>query len=291
MAEAVAQYSDVPAGFTVYSDIPAGFSIAQPSLADRQATSKATFEANQPESHLGMNLSASTLWDELKKRMSPDIHGTIGPLGNETEVSMTPDIMMPGNLESPTPIQAVGNAWQRIKGLIPNTESAGQKFQQVMGAAKDVPLDTSEAENAVARAQELRQRGSSMPKVLNDFMKARKPGNFMGVPVDQPMTYAEGRDFASNAGALSVREATGMNVKMQAQVKTFAHAMADANREAAESVGMGDLYDQAMKEYRQAKNLEESVDIIKKYAVKAAIGTGLGIVGLKGAQKVIHALP
>lgn len=63
--------SDLGASSVDLSDLGASaVAQPQPSLADRQAASKAAFEANQPESHLGMNLSASTLWNELKKRIS-----------------------------------------------------------------------------------------------------------------------------------------------------------------------------------------------------------------------------
>lgn len=171
------------------------------------------------------------------------------------------------------------NLFSKLKSAIPSTASAGEKFQTVLSAAKDVPLNTSAAEDALARAQELRQRGSSMPKVLNDFAKTRKPiaGDFAGTPIEMrpdPLTYAAGRDFASNAGEVSSRETSAMTPVMKRQVTQFSIAMKDANRQAAQSVGMGDLYDAAMKEYKQAKTLRDASDVIKKYALKAAIGTG-----------------
>lgn len=160
-------------------------------------------------------------------------------------------------------------AIKSIYGKIPTTAKAGQKFEQVMGAAKDVPIDLTNADEAIARAKELRQRGSTLPKVLNDYIKNRAAG---AVNMPNPMTYEVGRDFASNAGALSIRETTAMNAKMQRQVAEFADAMKTANREAAAKVGMGELYDQAMKEYHQAKNLIAAGKIVKKGAVEAILG-------------------
>lgn len=161
--------------------------------------------------------------------------------------------------------------------VIPSTARAGLKFERVMNAAKDAPIDTSSAEDILSRAQELRQRGSTMPKVLNDFAKNRTAatGDFMGVPVTDPMTYEVGRDFASNAGRLSARETMAANPQMQRQVAQFSNAMKTANRDAAASVGMGDLYDSAMKEYRQAKTLQDMGDVIKKWAGRIALG-GVG---------------
>ena len=161
-----------------------------------------------------------------------------------------------------------------ILDSIPSTTRAGKNFQSVMSKAKDVPIDTSTASDILARAQELRQRGATMPKVMNDFAKAQKP-DALGNPA-APLTYEAGRDFASNAGRLSARESMAANPQMQRQVAMFSQAMKEANRGAAESVGMGDLYDSAMKEYRQAKTISEAADTIKKWAVRAAIGGGIG---------------
>ena len=73
---------------------------------------------------------------------------------------------------------------------------------------------------------------------------------------------------------------------MKAQVSKFSQAMKDANRGAAESIGMGDLYDSAMKEYRQAKTISEAADTVKKWSVRAA----LGAVGLKAGYSLWNEL-
>ncbi len=182
-------------------------------------------------------------------------------------------------------VEAIKAGVNRIPG-IPTAAKAGAKFEQVMSKAKDVPVNTAAADEALARAQELRQRGSTMPKVMNDYAKRRKPvtADFGGQSVEmaaEPMTYQEGRDFASNAGAMSTRETTALNAKMQAQVKQFARAMKDANRGAAKEVGMESLYDRAMTEYRVAKNIEEKMAIVKKWAWRA----GAGYAGVKLAKE------
>lgn len=154
---------------------------------------------------------------------------------------------------------------------LPSEARAGEKFQQVLGAAKDVPLDVTKADETLRRAKELRARGSTMPKVLTDYGKARTSATGT-TQFSDPMTYETGRDFASNAGALSVRETTAMNRKMQGQVSAFAKAMRDATREAAVKVGKGDLYDEAMKEYRLARSIQEKKEILKKWGKRAALG-------------------
>ena len=123
-------------------------------------------------------------------------------------------------------------------GKIPTVAKAGAKFNIVKAAAGDVPVNTVAADEAVARAQELGKAGANVPKVMRDFAKARQPitGKFAGNRVQMspdPITYQTGRDFASNAGALSVDEATKMTPSMKAQVKQFARAMDEGNRGAA----------------------------------------------------------
>ena len=148
--------------------------------------------------------------------------------------------------------------------LLPNTERAGSNFQTVMGQARNVPVDTTAADTVAARAQELSNRGTTLPKVFSDYIK------------NPPATYEAGRDFASNAGRLSVEQAASLNPTMGRQVALFADALKTANREAAAKGGMGDLYDSAMKEYHQASTLSEAGDVLKKYGTKAALTAALG---------------
>ncbi len=170
---------------------------------------------------------------------------------------------------------------------IPSTERAGANFGRVMAKAKDVPLDLTKANEAIARAQQLGGRGSRMPKVMSDYIRSQKPitADFAGTKVQMaqdPMTYEVGRDFASNAGKLSATEAMNTNGAMGAQVAKFADAMKTANREAAASVGMGELYDSAMKEYRQAKTLSGAADVLKKWTARAGLAAALGGFGKAG---------
>src|SRR5439155_21639317 len=63
---------------------------------------------------------------------------------------------------------AVRTAATDLAERFPSTARAGGKFEKVMGAARDVALDTTAADEIAARAQELRQRGSTMRKVPYD---------------------------------------------------------------------------------------------------------------------------
>ncbi len=174
---------------------------------------------------------------------------------------------------------------QALSDAIPSKARAGAKFSQVMGAAKDVPLDLSAADDAALRAQELAGRGSlpgrgsSMPKVVRDYLRTRESS--------PSMTYEAGRDFQSSAGQLSASEILDTKPVMKAQVAKLAKALADSNRAAAVKVGMGAEYDAAMSEYAKAANIAKMktglIDLMKNKAVQAGLGTGLGY----GAYKAV----
>ena len=182
-----------------------------------------------------------------------------------------------GEAVPPTPT-AVGNVFNRMKEKVPSKARAGEKFETVMGKAQDVPIDLSEANKVIDRAIELKNAGSTMPKIFRDFRNAQKP---TPEGVTPEMTYKQGRDFASNASGLSSREATALNRKMHKQVSEFAHAMKTANREAAKKVGMEQLYDEAMKEFAKASNLADKAKILKEWAKKGAIVIVAGAAGAK----------
>lgn len=168
---------------------------------------------------------------------------------------------------------------------IPSMERAGQNFERVSALAKDVPVDVSKFAQPALRARELNANtGAPVPAVL------RKALQFSG-PTTNPLTYGDARDLASAAGRQSVAEKLATNPQMGAQVKRLAGGLADANQEAADSVGMGDLHKSAMTEYRRAAKLrdfkENAIDAAKSTAGKTALGVlGGGAAGY-GVSKLL----
>lgn len=145
-------------------------------------------------------------------------------------------------------------------GKIPTTEAAAAKFQQVMNVAGNVPVDITQALQIARDAAQLRQYGHPPPAAaLRALEKLAGPTN-----MPNTLTYSVTKKVAEAAGAQSAREITALNTQQQAKVGQFYDALKSANRDAAAKVGMGQLYDEAMKEYRQAKTLED----VSKFAVK-----------------------
>lgn len=251
---------------------------------------------------LGMDVTPTPVWLEPKnptQRLGQTITklaASLAPAAITAGASLpiaTAGSAVTGGLQSDDPqtammaaivggiVPSVSGAMKELIARFPSKARAGAKFQTVMGQAANEPLDTSAADAVAARASELKSRGSSLPKVLNDYLKNRRAAT-------DPMTYRVGRDFASNAGAVSAREATRMNAPMQAQVVKFSQAMKTANREAAARAGVGDLYDEAMREYAKAANLAEKTEIVKKWVQKNGPPIVVGGVAAKLYYDLTH---
>jgi hypothetical protein len=192
-------------------------------------------------------------------------------------------------------IPAVGGAVKHVMNMLPSKARAGAKFQQLHAAAGDMPLNTKGAEEVAAEALNLTRHGAGAPPApIREFLKRRAPvaAKFGGQKVQMspdPVTLDSGLKFSSNAGRLSADAASKLSPSMQRKLAEFGTAMKTANREAAAKVGMGEVYDEAMKEYARAASLAEKAEIAKRWGVRALAAGALGGAGITGA-KVVGAL-
>ena len=150
---------------------------------------------------------------------------------------------------------------------MPTTAKAGAKFQRVMSAAKDVPVDMAKPGDAALRIHELAERGASMPQVVRKLLRRTTDPN------QGPMTYEEARDFLSNISRLSADEAQRLTPVIKRQVAQLRSALDEAVEHAAGTVGKGQEYRSAMTEYRRASQIRSAAGKAKNVAVKGAIGT------------------
>lgn len=259
----------------------------------------------EPESHLGVNLDLNELKSQLLKRTSHFLFGAepgepdYSPSTSAGEILGNVSIGAPG-LEMASMLEKIKQAplLAPLRGLIPSTESAGAKFNIVREAAKDVAVNTEEPYKIIQRAKELEATGHGplspgMTKLETALQPARLNVGGAEVLVNPPpITYPTSFDFASAAKNPSVLEKTSQSGMMSGQVKQFAGALQDANREAAAKVGMGQMFDEAMKEYSQAKSIEDAGQVLKKYGSIAAATAALGAVGYKAVSflKEMHLL-
>lgn len=160
---------------------------------------------------------------------------------------------------------------------IPRVARAGEKFQEVMGAAKNIPVDVKEVGDVSLRIYQLAERGGALP------MAVRKLLNRMTDPNKAPMLYEESRDFASNISRLSADDFGRLTPAVAREVANLRVAINQANLRAAQAAGKGAEYSAAMKEYAQAMRIRNvvnaAIDGAKKsapYATAAGLGGWLG---------------
>ncbi len=141
-------------------------------------------------------------------------------------------------------------------GAIPSKARAAGNFQQVMGAAKNVPIDISEPGNAALRIVQLGERGGTAPRAVTQFVRR------VTDPAKPTMTYEEARDFASNISRLSADEYNRLPPAMQREMIQLRVALNGSVAKAASAAGKGAEYAAAMKEYAQAARLAQLGDNI-----------------------------
>ena len=168
---------------------------------------------------------------------------------------------------------AIGGA-PVVKGAvnaIPRAARAGEKFQEVAGAAKDIAIETKEVGDAALRIYQLSERGGSMPKAVRDLLKR------VTDPAKQAMAYPESRDFASNISRLSADEMQRLTPVVRREVAQLSAALNKANAQAAQAAGKGAEYKSAMREYARAMEMRKALDTVIKRGKQAALpAAGLG---------------
>lgn len=170
--------------------------------------------------------------------------------------------------------------------LIPSANAAKANFQEVMNAAKDLPVDVSEPGQQALRIHKLAQSGGTMPKVVRDFIKR------VTDPERGAVTYEEGRDFYQNASRLSVDESKRLTPRMKYEVAQFTEKLGKAIGDTTEQAGKRAQYQAAMEEYHRAMKLKDAIETSKRVGKKAlihgaatAIGGGLIGYSIKEASR------
>jgi hypothetical protein len=179
-----------------------------------------------------------------------------------------------------------GAAEAARKSFLPTTEEAGQLFQPIDAAAKSIPVDTKGARAIAEEAQRYGDAGATVPPVIKKFLARTEPtpASFPSPAVPaEPMNYPEGRLFGQNASRLSATDRLAATPNMERLVGKFADALRTANRGAAEKVGMGAQYDEAMRTYAGAAGRAKMLANLGDVAKKAAIGAA----GMEGLHRII----
>src|SRR5208282_170156 len=150
---------------------------------------------------------------------------------------------------------------------------AGRGFQEVMGAAKNVPVSLKGAGDAALEIETQARSGGSMPKVIRDFLRRATD------PQQGEMTYEEARRFYSNASRLSADEMGRLTPNMRRLVGQFTKNLGTGIEDAAGKAGKLPEYTEAMQGYRRGAQLKGAIQSAKKIALPLAGGAALGTLG------------
>jgi hypothetical protein len=152
---------------------------------------------------------------------------------------------------------------------IPNAARASAALEDVAQVAGKIPIDTTAPGAVALRAQQMaRSGGSPPPKVIQDFLDRTT------APNKPPITFAEARDFYSNASKLSAEESGRISPGMYRQIDQFRDALNSSLEQAADQVGKADQYRAGIKEYRKAMRNQAIAKNVGKFAVKKALPAG-----------------
>ena len=173
-------------------------------------------------------------------------------------------------------VKPAGKVVEAAAKVIPTRAKAGAKFQQVMGAVGDKPVDLAQAGNSALRIQELAERGGAMPKAVRDLLRRATD------PSKADMTYKETRDFYSNISRLSADEMKRLAPPVKRELGALREALNEALAKTAASGGQERVYRAAMREYRIASRTRELAEQLAKW--------GAGVAGVGAAYKVGQAV-
>jgi hypothetical protein len=222
------------------------------------------------QSHMLPGLTPQSLPSEAVDAVTPEYENTAERIGGGAE--MLAELALPG---------------LKAAQAVPRTARAGARFQEVMGAAKDIPVDISAPGDVALRIAEMAQHGGGTnwgPAPVRQFIQ------YVTDPKKPPMTYEVARDFASNISRLSVRETLALPPAMKRQVTELKVVLNKAVADAAQKAGKGAEYKAAMREYAQAMKLRETGEAVVKGAKKAlpiaTLGGGGAYLLSQAAKKI-----
>lgn len=171
-------------------------------------------------------------------------------------------------------------------------KEAGEVLGDLEAALKTAKVNPSSALDVLNRMKELQGAGNQLPDFAERFLArfgTRSPAGFVNTAQQEPLTFGEARDFYKSASHLSAQEFAEMSDEMKFQIGRFTNALGDEIKNTANAAGQGTRYTEAMKEFNAAKNMQEVMEVLRKWGVRA-IGTGLAGGGLGTGWRIAQDL-
>jgi len=160
-----------------------------------------------------------------------------------------------------------------LLGEIPTRAKASKVFESVMQDAGNQPVNLTRAMAPLERAQQLSARGGGTVAAADNLYKRINTVN--------PLDYREARDWASNLSRISGQDKMSASPALRAEVGKLSHAFNEDIGDTAASVGRGEDYAKAMRDYRRASVFNDAAKTAAKWAIPAAAGGGALSYGLR----------
>lgn len=149
---------------------------------------------------------------------------------------------------------------------IPSRVHAGAMLGDITDAAGHIPVNLGRTMPELLRGVELGERGGTPSKPISDLW-ARANQTF-------GPTFREARDYYTNISQKSADEANSLKPAMKRQIGAVRQAFHGDMKDAADVVGRGEDYANAMKEYARASKVADMAKKIGKFAVPLLLGGG-----------------
>lgn len=156
---------------------------------------------------------------------------------------------------------------------IPSAERAGSVLQDIRSAARDVSAYPQNAWPEIERFKELAGRGGASSKPITQIN--RRLGEMVRNPNATGFNFPEARDFYSNISSQSAEDISRLNPTMRRQMGAVRRGMHQDLTNAASTIGRGEEYANAVKEYAQAMKLQDLVKKAATWGIPLAVGGGL----------------
>ena len=176
--------------------------------------------------------------------------------------------MLLGGLDTAAPNRS-------LLGQVPSKARAGAILEEIRNQAANVPVRPTEVSPNLARFQELTQRGGSTAKPATQ-LSSRLRSLMVPTQNTAPLNFPEARDFYSNISAQSSEDMSRLNPIMRRQMGAVRQGLHQDLTSAADTIGRGDDYANAVREYARRSKLDEAAKTAAKYALPALGAGALG---------------
>lgn len=157
---------------------------------------------------------------------------------------------------------------------LPSAARAGKVFESIAKDAAQAPVNLKRAGDTLLELHELGATGSNLPKAVRQLTsRATAPGA-------ADILYPEARKFASRISNSSIAERLTSDPNLKRVLGSLREGFNADVGEAAASVGRGHDYEQAMREFANAKKLHRTGAAVGTAAASGlGIGAKLGVLG------------